>query len=74
MERHLSSLEKICQAVGDVVDIIRLGDDLGMSTGPMMSPETYRHSSNPVIPCYASTSKPTAACTPSSTPAARSTS
>ena len=42
MERHLSSLEKICQAVGDVVDIIRLGDDLGMSTGPMMSPETYR--------------------------------
>ena len=42
MERHLSSLEKICRAVGDVVDIIRLGDDLGMSTGPMMSPETYR--------------------------------
>ena len=42
MERHLNSLEKICRAVGDVVDIIRLGDDLGMSTGPMMSPETYR--------------------------------
>ncbi len=42
MERHLDSLEKICQAVGDVVDIIRLGDDLGMSTGPLMSPETYR--------------------------------
>ena len=42
MERHLGSLEKICRAVGDVVDIIRLGDDLGMSTGPMMSPETYR--------------------------------
>jgi uroporphyrinogen decarboxylase len=43
MERHLSSLEKICRAVGDVVDIIRLGDDLGTSTGPMMSPETYRN-------------------------------
>ena len=42
MERHLSSLEKICQAVGDVVDVIRLGDDLGMNTGPLMSPETYR--------------------------------
>jgi uroporphyrinogen decarboxylase len=42
MERHLASLEKICQSVGDVADIIRLGDDLGMSTGPMMSPETYR--------------------------------
>ena len=42
MERHMSSLEKICRAVGDVVDIIRLGDDLGMNTGPMMSPVTYR--------------------------------
>ena len=42
MERHLASLEKICQAVGDVVDIIRLGDDLGMNTGPFMSPNTYR--------------------------------
>ncbi len=42
MERHLASLEKICQAVGDVVDIIRLGDDLGMNTGPFMSPATYQ--------------------------------
>ncbi len=42
MIRHLASLEKICRAVGDVVDIIRLGDDLGMNTGPLMSPETYR--------------------------------
>jgi uroporphyrinogen decarboxylase len=42
MVRHLSSLEKICNAVGDVVDIIRLGDDLGMNTGPLMGPDTYR--------------------------------
>jgi uroporphyrinogen decarboxylase len=42
MERHLASLEKICASVGDVVDIVRLGDDLGMNTGPLMSPETYR--------------------------------
>lgn len=42
VERHLNSLEKICAAVGDVVDIIRLGDDLGMSTGPLMAPDTYR--------------------------------
>lgn len=42
MERHLASLDKICQFVGDVVDVIRLGDDLGMNTGPLMSPETYR--------------------------------
>lgn len=42
MERHLSSLAKVCAAVGDVVDIVRLGDDLGMNTGPFMSPNTYR--------------------------------
>ncbi len=42
MERHLSSLEKICRAVGDVVDIIRLGDDLGMNSGPFMAPAIYR--------------------------------
>jgi uroporphyrinogen decarboxylase len=32
----------VCQAVGDVADILRFGDDLGMDTGPFMSPETYR--------------------------------
>lgn len=42
VERHLQSLENICAAVGDVVDVIRLGDDLGMNTGPLMSPQTYR--------------------------------
>jgi uroporphyrinogen decarboxylase len=42
MERHLALLEKICQAVGDVVDVIRLGDDLGMNSGPLMGPDTYR--------------------------------
>ncbi len=42
MEHHLSSLAKVCEAVGDVVDIVRLGDDLGMNTGPFMSPATYQ--------------------------------
>ena len=42
MERHLASLEKICRAVGDVVDIIRLGDDLGMNSGPFMAPKVYQ--------------------------------
>lgn len=42
MERHLNSLEKICRTVGDTVDIIRLGDDLGMNTGPLISPQMYR--------------------------------
>jgi len=42
MTRHLATLEKVCRSVGDVVDIIRFGDDLGMISGPFMSPETYR--------------------------------
>lgn len=42
MEIHLSTLERVCKAVGDVVDIIRFGDDLGMVGGPFMSPQTYR--------------------------------
>jgi uroporphyrinogen decarboxylase len=42
MQRHLAMLEKLCDAVGDVVNIIRFGDDLGMDSGPFMSPNTYR--------------------------------
>jgi uroporphyrinogen decarboxylase len=42
MKRHLTTLEKVCNAVGDIADIIRFGDDLGMSTGPFMDPETYK--------------------------------
>ncbi len=41
--RHLATLEKVCKAVGDIVDIIRFGDDLGMSSGPFMDAETYRY-------------------------------
>jgi uroporphyrinogen decarboxylase len=42
MERHMSSLERVCEAVGDVVDVIRFGDDLGMATGPFMGLDVYR--------------------------------
>lgn len=42
MEVHLTTLEKVCRSVGDVVDIIRFGDDLGMDTGPFMSGDVYR--------------------------------
>ncbi len=42
MERHLETLKKVCEAVGDVVDILRFGDDLGMDTGPFMQPSLYR--------------------------------
>lgn len=39
---HLQTLENVCNAVGDVVDICRFGDDLGMDSGPFMAPPTYR--------------------------------
>jgi uroporphyrinogen decarboxylase len=42
MEQHLATLEKVCQAVGDVADILRFGDDLGTDAGPFMAPKTYR--------------------------------
>lgn len=42
MEIHMATLEKVCAAVGDIVDILRFGDDLGMDSGPFMSPEIYR--------------------------------
>lgn len=42
MIRHLSTLEKVCASVGDVVDVLRFGDDLGMSTGMFMAREKYQ--------------------------------
>ena len=42
MKVHLATLEKLCESVGDIVDILRFGDDLGMDCGPFMPPETYR--------------------------------
>jgi uroporphyrinogen decarboxylase len=42
MEIHLATLDRVLAAVGDVADIIRFGDDLGMDSGPLMSPDTYR--------------------------------
>jgi len=42
MVRHLATLEKVCAAVGDIVDIIRFGDDLGTDSGLFMSPDIYR--------------------------------
>ncbi len=42
MERHLRTLENVCRYVGDVCDVLRFGDDLGMDSGPFMQPEIYR--------------------------------
>jgi len=42
MELHLAALKNACEALGDVADIMRFGDDLGTNGGPFMSPKTYR--------------------------------
>lgn len=42
MESHMNTLVKTCKAVGDVVDIIKFGDDLGTTNGPFISTEMYR--------------------------------
>lgn len=42
MERHMEFLGKVCAAVGDIVDILKFGDDLGTNTGPFIPNETYR--------------------------------
>ena len=41
MARHMDFLEKVCESVGDVVDILKFGDDLGTNTGPFIPTETY---------------------------------
>jgi uroporphyrinogen decarboxylase len=42
MELHLDFLENVCKAVGDIVDVVRFGDDLGFNQGPLISPKLYR--------------------------------
>ena len=41
-ELHLQRLEPVLEAVSGYVQIIQMGDDLGMQTGPMISPAMYR--------------------------------
>lgn len=41
MRRHMDTLEHVCESVGDIVDIIRFGDDLGMDSGPFMGLDVY---------------------------------
>jgi uroporphyrinogen decarboxylase len=42
VDMHLAGLEKKCKNTGDIVDVIRFGDDLGMTSGPLMSLGTFR--------------------------------
>ncbi len=41
-EIHLANLEAYLSAVGSAIDIILFGDDLGMQSGPQISPAMYR--------------------------------
>lgn len=42
VDMHLAGIEKKCSTIGDIVDIIRFGDDLGMTSGAFMDLETFR--------------------------------
>jgi uroporphyrinogen decarboxylase len=39
---HLANLERYLRLYGSSMDVILFGDDLGMQTGPMISPRMYR--------------------------------
>jgi uroporphyrinogen decarboxylase len=42
LEIHLRNLERFLGAVGDSIDIIQFGDDLGAQNSPQISPRMYR--------------------------------
>jgi uroporphyrinogen decarboxylase len=42
METHLANLERFLGAIGPYLDVIVFGDDLGMQSGPQISPTMYR--------------------------------
>ncbi len=42
VEIHLTNLENFLKAAGPHIDIIAFGDDLGMQSGPQISPAMYR--------------------------------
>ncbi|HPD28392.1 MAG TPA: uroporphyrinogen decarboxylase family protein [Phycisphaerae bacterium] len=42
VETHLAGLDRLLPVLGDNVDLIQLGDDLGMEAGPFFSPELFR--------------------------------
>jgi uroporphyrinogen decarboxylase len=42
MEIHLRNLDRFLRTVGPQIDIILFGDDLGMQSGPQVSPAMYR--------------------------------
>lgn len=47
VECHLRNLERYLDAVGDYIQIIQMGDDLGTQWGPQISPQLYREMIKP---------------------------
>ncbi len=41
-DHHLRNLERFLGLVGPYIDVVLFGDDLGMQTGPQISPRMYR--------------------------------
>ncbi len=46
-EVNLENLRRYLEAVGEYIQVIQFGDDLGMQTGPLISPESYRQMLKP---------------------------
>jgi uroporphyrinogen decarboxylase len=42
LEIRMTQLDRLLAAIGRYVDIVGFGDDLGMQSGPLISPEMYR--------------------------------
>ncbi len=42
VERYLRLLDRVLKGVGEYVDILQVGDDLGSQNGPFMSPDLFR--------------------------------
>ena len=42
VEYHLANIERYLEDVGEYIDIIGFGDDMGTQAGPQFSPEMYR--------------------------------
>jgi uroporphyrinogen decarboxylase len=43
LEIQMELCKRMLEAVGDCVDVVHFGDDYGMQTGPILSPDLYRN-------------------------------
>ncbi len=44
---YMERIDRYCKAVGNYIQVINVNDDLGMETGPLISPELYREMIKP---------------------------